>query len=86
MRPLKGMIFVEWEPYTAPVTESGLHLARPEREGVPEKGKVVAIGAEVEDIKVDDYAYFSESKHGFRSNGKVLLPVAAKNVLAVRRA
>ena len=82
---LPGKVLVEFEPYVERTAKGieGFVIADPKHEGLPYKGTVLAVGSGVRDVAVGDRIIYKEqSPQGFEYDGKKIIPVLGKNVLA----
>lgn len=81
--PVGKNVLIEYEAFRETVTASGLYLAKPKHEGLPEKGKVFAVGDQVEDIAVGDYVIFKyDMNKGFKHKDLKLIVVPADSIVA----
>lgn len=82
LKPLHDKILVE--PYTPiKITKSGILLVRL-NENIPDKGKVIAIGDKVKEVKVGDEIIFHKLGYLKKINdGKELLIINEKAVYGI---
>lgn len=84
IRPLNGIVLIEYTPRQESQTASGLLIAKPKHEGLPNKGVVLAVAEGIEEVKVGDFVYYNdEQPEGFKWNGHNVIPVKIENILAI---
>ena len=84
LKPLKDYILIEFQPFIDRKRPSGLYVAPPKFEGVPNRGRVYAIAENIDSVKVGDIVIFkSEKAAGFKYKGMKLIPVKISEVQGV---
>ena len=84
LKAMPGVVLVEYTHRNEEVSDAGILLPAPKHRGLPNKGKVLAVGYKVEDIKVGDIVIYSvTSPEGFKFGEWSIIPVNAEDVDAI---
>lgn len=82
--PINGYVIVEFQPFIDRQTKSGIHLVTPKHEGVPNRGRIIAIAKDITEVKVGDYiVYKSPSARGFKLDDRKLIPVHIDEIAGI---
>ncbi len=81
--PLNGNIIIGYEP-PPEKTESGIFLAKPKVEALPNKGYVKAVAPDVDQVKVGDFIVFKYNLNkGVNFNDQKLILVPIEDVVGI---
>lgn len=79
---MPGLVMVEYEPREEKETASGILIATPKHQGMPNHGRVIQVADDIEEIKAGDFIYYSaNSPTGFEYEGKKIIPIKIDDVL-----
>lgn len=84
LKAMPGVVLIEYKHRNEEKTDSGFLIAAPKHRGLPNQGRVLAVGYKVEDIKVGDMVHYSvQSPEGFKYGEWSIIPVNAEDVDAI---
>jgi len=84
MIAMPNKVIIEYIPAGETERESGLLVAGPKYQGIPDRGKVISVGAGVEDVEVGMNVLFNvHSPVGFKFEGKSYIPVDSKDLMGI---